>query len=174
MSVLQKLDEYRYIVPKTFRDGMRIEGLIFANAELLKAIENDLTLMQVANVATLPVLVGRSLACPDAHQGYGFSIGGVAASDMEQGVVSPGGVGFDINCGVRLLASSLTRDEVVPRLRDLVNQLFRDVPSGTGSEGFVKCSFQDLNDVLAQGASWVVERGFGEADDVEFCEESGR
>jgi len=173
-SQLQKIDEYRWLVPRSAKPGMRTDALIYADARLLEAIVRDLSVEQAMNVAFLPGIVGRSLAMPDIHQGYGFPIGGVAATDIDDGVVSPGGVGFDINCGVRLLASPLTRDEVVPRLRDLVNQLFRDVPSGTGSEGFVKCSYQDLNEVLERGASWVVERGFGEADDVEFCEESGR
>jgi Uncharacterized conserved protein len=173
-SQLQKVDEYRWLVPRSTKPGMRTDALIYADARLLEAIVRDLSVEQAMNVAFLPGIVGRSLAMPDIHQGYGFPIGGVAATDIHEGVVSPGGVGFDINCGVRLLASPLTKDEVVPRLRDLVNQLFRDVPSGTGSEGFVKCSYQDLNDVLVQGASWVVERGFGEAADVEHCEESGQ
>ena len=114
MSQLQKLDEYRYLIPKSFREGMNIEGLIYASPALIMAIENDLTLMQVANVATLPGLVGRSLAMPDAHQGYGFAIGGVAAADLQKGVVSAGGVGFDINCGVRLLRSDFRLDAVRP------------------------------------------------------------
>src|SRR5215472_16288407 len=100
------------------------------------------------NVAFLPGIVGRSLAMPDIHQGYGFPIGGVAATDLQKGVVSPGGVGFDINCGVRLLASNLNRDAVTLKLRELVNQLFRDVPSGTGSHGFLECSFEELEQAL--------------------------
>src|SRR5512136_1778583 len=107
--MLQQLDSYRYIVPRSFKKGMRIEGMIYADDQLIRQIEADQTLEQVANVATLPGLVGRSLAMPDAHQGYGFCIGGVAASDPEEGIVSAGGVGFDINCGVRLLASPFER-----------------------------------------------------------------
>ncbi|MBI3485303.1 MAG: RtcB family protein, partial [Acidobacteria bacterium] len=133
----------------------------------------DLSLHQAVNVAHLPGIVGPSLAMPDAHQGYGFPIGGVAATDARDGVISPGGVGFDINCGVRLLASALHKDEVTPKLKELVNQLFRDVPAGTGSQGSVPCSFAELNEVLERGAAWVVERGYGEPADVEFCEESG-
>src|SRR3990172_12534551 len=117
--MLKKLDEHRFLIPKSFRDGMTVEGLIYANEELIKAIEQDQTMMQVANVATLPGLVGRSLAMPDAHQGYGFAIGGVAASDLEKGVVSAGGVGFDINCGVRLLASDILLSEVLPKIDEL-------------------------------------------------------
>jgi tRNA-splicing ligase RtcB len=173
-SQLRKLDDYRWLVPRATKPGMLTDALIYADHRLLEQIVTDLSVDQAMNVAFLPGIVGRSLAMPDIHQGYGFPIGGVAATDLRKGVISPGGVGFDINCGVRLLASNFRKDEVAPRLRELVNQLFRDVPSGTGSEGFVQCSYQDLNEVLERGASWVVERGFGEAADVEFCEESGR
>ena len=173
-SQLQKLDDYRWLVPRSTKPGMLTDALIYADERLLEQIAKDLSIEQAMNVAFLPGIVGRSLAMPDIHQGYGFPIGGVAATDLHQGVISPGGVGFDINCGVRLLASTLRKDEVTPKLRELVNQLFRDVPSGTGSQGFVECSWRDLNDVLARGAAWVVERGYGEAADVEFCEESGR
>ena len=173
-SQLKKLDDYRWLVPKGTKDGMRTDALIYADARLLDAIVKDLSVEQAMNVAFLPGIVGRSLAMPDIHQGYGFPIGGVAATDVRSGVVSPGGVGFDINCGVRLLGSTLTKDEVTPKLRELVNQLFRDVPSGTGSKGFLECSFPELNEVLEQGAAWVVEHGYGEADDVTFCEESGQ
>jgi len=173
-SQLNRLDEYRWLVPRGTKPGMRTDALIYASEGLLDQIVKDLSVEQAMNVAFLPGIVGRSLAMPDIHQGYGFPIGGVAATDWQKGVVSPGGVGFDINCGVRLLGSSLTKDEVTPRLRELVNQLFRDVPSGTGSEGFVSCSYQDLNQVLAGGAAWVVEHGYGRAEDVEFSEESGQ
>jgi tRNA-splicing ligase RtcB len=172
-SQLKKLDDYRWLVPRGTKPGMRADALIYADARLLEQIVKDLSVEQAMNVAFLPGIVGRSLAMPDIHQGYGFPIGGVAATDWREGVVSPGGVGFDINCGVRLLASTLEKDDAVPRLRELVNQLFRDVPSGTGSEGFVELSYPDLNEVLARGAAWVVENGYGEAADVEFCEESG-
>ena len=123
-----------------------------------------------------PGIVGRSLAMPDIHQGYGFPIGGVAATDAaEDGVISPGGVGFDINCGVRLLASSLPVDEVRPRTQELINQLFRDVPSGAGRGGHVKVGDNDdLDRLLVRGANWMVEHGYGEGDDVERCEENRR
>lgn len=173
-SALQKLDDYRWLVPRGTKDGMRTDALIYADAQLIEHIVKDLSIEQAMNVAFLPGIVGRSLAMPDIHQGYGFPIGGVAATDYKKGVVSPGGVGFDINCGVRLLGSNLQREEVTAKLRELVNQLFRDVPSGVGSEGFVKCSFDDLNQALERGAAWAVERGYGEADDVEYCEESGQ
>jgi tRNA-splicing ligase RtcB (3'-phosphate/5'-hydroxy nucleic acid ligase) len=170
---LRKLDRYRWLVPRSIRSGMHTDALIYADEQLLENILGDLSIEQAMNVACLPGIVGRSLAMPDIHQGYGFPIGGVAATDCHHGVISPGGVGFDINCGVRLLGSTLDRDEVTPKLRELVNQLFRDVPSGTGSEGTVPCSFDELDDVLERGAAWVVERGFGEPADLEFCEESG-
>ncbi len=170
---LRKLDRYRWLVPRSLKPGMRTDALIYADEGLLEQIVKDLSVEQAMNVAFLPGIVGRSLAMPDIHQGYGFPIGGVAATDCRSGVVSPGGVGFDINCGVRLLASTLDRDEVTPKLRELVNQLFRDVPAGTGSHGPIPCSFAELNEVLERGAAWLVERGFGEPADVEFCEESG-
>ena len=172
--MLRRLDPYRYIVPKSFRPGMRIEGLVYANEELLKAIEREQTLMQVANVATLPGLVGRSLAMPDAHQGYGFAIGGVAAADLESGVVSAGGVGFDINCGVRLLASSFSLPEVRPKLDPLLNQLFRDIPCGTGRRGLVSLEWKELERVLLEGAHWAIEAGYGDVADADHMEERGR
>jgi tRNA-splicing ligase RtcB len=140
-SQLRKLDDYRWLVPRSTKPGMQTDALIYADEHLLEQIVTDLSIEQAMNVAFLPGIVGRSLAMPDIHQGYGLPIGGVAATDWHTGVVSPGGVGFDINCGVRLLASSLERGDVIPKLRELVNQLFRDVPSGTGSEGEVPCGF---------------------------------
>lgn len=152
---------------------MLTDVLIYADEQLLVPILSDHSIDQAMNVACLPGIVGRSLGMPDMHEGYGFPIGGVAAMDCERGVVSPGGVGFDINCGVRLLATSLQKDEVTPKLRELVNQLFRDVPSGSGSEGQVPCTLPELNEVLEEGAAWTVKRGYGEPRDLEFCEESG-
>lgn len=173
--MLKKIDEHRYIIPKNFREGMTVEGLIYANEELIRQIEKDQTMMQVANVATLPGLVGRSLAMPDAHQGYGFAIGGVAAADLETGVVSAGGVGFDINCGVRLLASDMSLDELKPRLDALLNQMFRDIPCGTGKKGVIGAlSFDELDRVLKNGAHWAVEKGYGTPADLEHLEETGR
>jgi len=172
-SELRKLDRYRWLVPRSAKEGMQTDALIYADEHLLEQILGDLSIEQAMNVAFLPGIVGRSLAMPDIHQGYGFPIGGVAATDFHRGVISRGGVGFALNRGVRLLVSTLERGAVTPKLRELVNQLFRDVPSGTGSEGSVSCSFRELDDVLERGAAWVVERGYGEAADLEFCEESG-
>jgi len=172
--MLNKLDEYRYVIPRSYKTGMRIEGLIYASSDLIHQIQHDQTMDQVANVATLPGLVGRSLAMPDAHQGYGFCIGGVAAADMKEGIVSAGGVGFDINCGVRLLASSLYAGEVRPRLSDLLNQLFRDIPCGTGRSGLLDVSRGDLDRLLQEGAPWTVEQGYGRDADLGRIEDYGR
>ena len=172
--MLRKIDDYRYLVPTSHKEGMRIEGLIYANEELIRQIEKDQTLDQVANVATLPGLVGRSLAMPDAHQGYGFCIGGVAAADLKQGVVSAGGVGFDINCGVRLLVSPWSAEEVRPKLEPLLNQLFRDIPCGTGRHGLLAMSGSALDETLKDGAQWAVKKGFGEEADISRIEDYGR
>jgi tRNA-splicing ligase RtcB (3'-phosphate/5'-hydroxy nucleic acid ligase) len=171
---LEKLDDYRWLVPRSTKPGMLTDALIYADELLLKGLLKDLSLEQAMNVAMLPGIVGRSLAMPDIHQGYGFPIGGVAATDPDQGgVISPGGVGFDINCGVRLLASTLTVEEVRPKIRDLVNQLFRDVPSGAGRGGSVRLSYSDLDRILVEGAAWMVEQGFGYPEDLAHSEESG-
>ena len=165
---------YRYVIPRSYLNGMTVEGLIYADENLIRAIEGDQTIRQVANVATLPGLVGRSLAMPDAHQGYGFAIGGVAASDMEEGVVSAGGVGFDINCGVRLLASPFQETDLSGTIDPLLDQLFRDIPCGAGKRGLVSLSPDDLDKVLEQGVHWAVGKGYGEPADLDFIEESGR
>src|ERR1041385_980088 len=137
---------------------MRIEGLVYADDELIRQIEGDQTSEQVANVAMLPGLVGRSLAMPDAHQGYGFCIGGVAAADPDEGIVSAGGVGFDINCGVRLLSTTIEAGELGRRLEPLLTELFKRIPCGAGRRGSTLTP-GDLEGVLAGGASWGVKRG---------------
>ncbi|MBI3189715.1 MAG: RtcB family protein [Ignavibacteriales bacterium] len=172
--MLKKIDNYRYIIPKEYKKGMLIEGMIYANDDMIKQIEKDQTKEQVANVATLPGLVGRSLAMPDAHQGYGFCIGGVAAADSEEGIVSAGGVGFDINCGVRLLASQFEHHEVTAKLQDLLNQLFRDIPCGTGKKGLLNIAKDELDNVLLNGAQWAVEHGFGKDADIAHIEDYGK
>ncbi len=171
---LQKVDDYRWRIPRSARPGMLTDALIYISEPMLRDLAGDLSLEQAANVAMLPGITGPSLAMPDIHQGYGFPIGGVAATDpAEGGVVSPGGVGFDINCGVRLLASSLGVDEVRPRLRELVNQLFRDVPCGAGRTGAITVSYQELDQVLKDGSAFMIEHGYGEVADLDRCEESG-
>jgi tRNA-splicing ligase RtcB len=173
-SQLEKVDDYRWKIPRETRPGMLTDGIVYSNEQLLRDALRDQCLEQAANVAMLPGIAGYSLAMPDIHQGYGFPIGGVAATLPEEGgVVSPGGVGFDINCGVRLLASTLALDDVAPKLRDLVNQLFRDVPSGAGRGGDVRVSYQELDRILQEGAAWMVAHDYGRPEDLETCEESG-
>src|SRR2546423_564238 len=170
---LEHLDEFRHRIARDSELGMRTDVMVYASAKLLQQIEKDQSLQQAVNVAALPGIVGPSLAMPDIHQGYGFPIGGVAATDFKHGVVSPGGVGFDINCGVRLATTSVQRDEAAPRMSDLINQVFRDVPCGTGSDGRIKLNPKQLNDVLQRGARWTIENGYGEERDLEFAEEHG-
>lgn len=172
--MLKKVDNFRFAIPTSYKQGMRIEGLIYADEELIRQIEKDQTKEQVANVATLPGLVGHSLAMPDAHQGYGFCIGGVAAADLDEGVVSAGGVGFDINCGVRLLASSVDVRDVRDKIEPLLNQLFRDIPCGTGRKGLLDVTKTELDKVLRDGARWAVEEGYGQEEDLHRIEEFGR
>lgn len=172
--MLKKLDQYRYLIPTSHKKGMQVEGLIYANDVLIRQIEKDQTMEQVANVASLPGLVGRSLAMPDAHQGYGFCIGGVAAADAEKGIVSAGGVGFDINCGVRLLATECYLEEIRPNLGKLINELFRDIPCGTGKKGLLDLAKSELDRVLVDGAQWAVRNGYGTTNDPARIEDEGR
>jgi tRNA-splicing ligase RtcB (3'-phosphate/5'-hydroxy nucleic acid ligase) len=170
---VEAIDQYRYRIPRDASRGMRTDVMVYANEQLMEHIRADRSLEQAVNVSTLPGIAGPSLAMPDIHQGYGFPIGGVAAIDVENGVVSPGGVGFDINCGVRLVRTTLDEPEVRLRLRELVNQIFRDVPCGTGTTGFIKIGQKELDEVLVQGARWMVENGYGEPRDAEFAEAGG-
>ena len=153
---------------------MRVDGIVYADTAMMADIREDESLKQVANVAHLPGIVGASLAMPDIHWGYGFPIGGVAATDVDEGVVSPGGVGYDINCGVRLVASRLMRDEVTPRLREIVHAMYARVPTGVGAHRRdLRLSMDDLKRVMQHGARWAVDRGYGTEDDLEHVEERG-
>ena len=169
---IERIDACRWRIP---REGtMRTEGLVFASEALMRVLQREQALEQVRNVATLPGIVGPSIAMPDIHWGYGFPIGGVAAFDPEEGVVSPGGVGYDINCGVRLLRSALEVDEIRPRLPALADALFRNVPSGVGSQRRdLKLSLHEERRVLEQGASWGGRHGFGSEADLQHIEEGG-
>jgi tRNA-splicing ligase RtcB len=169
---IERISHCRWRIP---REGkMRTEGLVFASEKMIEAIREENALQQVANVATLPGIVGPSIAMPDIHWGYGFPIGGVAAFDPDHGVVSPGGVGYDINCGVRLLRSELTAGEVRPLVKELADTLFRNVPSGVGSHRRdLRLSLEDHRKVMVQGARWAVEQGFGTPGDLEHIEERG-
>ncbi len=171
---LEKIDDYRWRIPKSAKPGMRVPGIIYADEKLLKDIRNDQALEQVANVAFLPGIVGYSLAMPDIHWGYGFPIGGVAATDIaEGGVVSPGGVGFDINCGVRMLKTNLQYEDIKDKLKDLVYALFSDVPAGVGSEGDIRVTPKEEKEILVKGSQWAVKKGYGTEDDLECTEEHG-
>ncbi len=173
MIAVEQIDPYRWRVPRT--GGMRTDGLIFADAELMHDLEGDQCIQQVVNVAHLPGIVGPSIAMPDIHWGYGFPIGGVAAFDEHEGVVSPGGVGYDINCGVRLLRTPLQIDEARPKLKTLVDTLYQQIPSGVGaSRSDVRLSPKELNRVLERGAEWAVAEGYGTERDLECIEAGGR
>jgi len=170
---LTRIDDYRWEIPTSYKAGMRVPGLIYASEEMLNSIKEEQSLEQVSNVAFLPGIVKFSLAMPDIHWGYGFPIGGVAAMDIKDGVISPGGVGYDINCGVRLLCTSLTEAEVRPKINQLVNELFRNIPSGLGSEGKIKASHKEMRELMVEGARWAVKRGLGSEEDLEATEEGG-
>jgi len=171
-QALRKVSDYLWEVPK--QGKMRVPARIYTREDLLPAVLADNAVQQAANVAQLPGIVGAALAMPDIHWGYGFPIGGVAAFDPAAGgVISPGGVGYDINCGVRLMATRLSREEVQPRLQSLMNRLFQAVPSGVGAAGGIKASRRDLEALAREGAAWSVARGFGTQEDLERVEEHG-
>jgi len=172
-GILSKIDDYRWEIPRSYKQGMSVPGLIFASEAMLNHIWEEQVFQQVANVAFLPGIVDHSLAMPDIHWGYGFPIGGVAATRIKDGVVSPGGVGFDINCGVRLLRTNLTENEVRPRIERLINELFVNIPSGLGSKGKIRVNKKELDEVLIKGSQWAVEKGYGDAEDIVVTEESG-
>ena len=171
---LEKIDDYRWMIPRSYKSGMRVPGVIYADKELLDQIRKDQAPEQVANVATLPGIVKWSLAMPDIHWGYGFPIGGVAAFDINSGVISPGGVGYDINCGVRLLRTNLKAEELKGRLEKLLDIIFRNVPAGVGEGGKIRVSESELEEVMVRGAEWVVSRGYGKKEDLKRIEEGGR
>jgi len=173
---LRRLSEYLWEVPATFRDDMRVPARLYASERLLEDIleVDDQSLEQLVNTATLPGLVGYALAMPDIHQGYGFPIGGVVASRTSDGIISPGGVGFDINCGVRVLASNVAFEEVEPHLRDLVEALYHNCPSGVGRGGHLKLSRGQFEQLLQEGAEWALKQGYAEPEDLERTEEYGR
>ena len=171
---LEKIDDYHWLIPKSYKPGMQVPGMVYADEKLLKDIYKDKALQQVANVAFLPGIVNASLAMPDIHWGYGFPIGGVAATDIEEGgVVSPGGVGFDINCGVRLVKTNLEYDAIKDKVRDLVYSLFSNVPAGVGSKGDIRVGLKEEKEILVKGSKWAVEKGYGCSDDIECTEENG-
>jgi tRNA-splicing ligase RtcB (3'-phosphate/5'-hydroxy nucleic acid ligase) len=168
---LKKLSNHLYEIEK--EGDMNVPVRIFTSEKLMEDMKKDKALEQGINVSKLPGIYTAAIMCPDAHQGYGFSIGGVAAFDYENGLITPGGIGFDINCGVRLLSTNLTKDEVEPKIKDLLEALFKHIPSGVGSESKIRLEDSELNAVLKDGAKWVVEKGYGTKEDLIHSEEEG-
>ena len=171
-KALERISETAWELPVSYKEGMRVPARIYGTEKLIQEMDGAV-FEQVTNVATLPGITKYSLCMPDGHFGYGFPIGGVAAMDAEEGVISPGGIGFDINCGMRLVTTNLTHDEVKPHLKTLVDKLYERVPAGVGSTGFVKISKKEFRKVVEQGARWFVQNGYGWEEDLELTEESG-
>jgi tRNA-splicing ligase RtcB len=169
----RQVEEHIWELPRDFRKDMRVPARLFGDAELFDAAFRDRTVEQLVNTATLPGIVKCAMAMPDFHQGYGFPIGGVAAMRVDDGVISPGGVGYDINCGVRLLGTHLERDEVAPYLEDLTAALYRTCPSGVGGKGRERVSERELNELAVQGAKWALRRGLARQEDLTHTEEGG-
>ncbi|WP_434731860.1 RtcB family protein [Thermogladius sp. KZ2Tp1] len=170
---VEKISNYEWRIPRSYKPCMRTDSIVFADEFLLEKMNEDLTLEQAANVACLPGIQEYAYVMPDGHQGYGFPIGGVAGFDLDEGVISPGGIGYDINCGVRVLRTDLDEEDVRGRLKELVDALFRNVPSGVGSTGKIRLSTRELDEVLDRGVEWAVEKGFGWKEDMEYIEEHG-
>lgn len=173
INEFKQIDEYLYEVPASYRDDMRVPARFYADAKLLEGVKDDRSLEQLVNTASLPGAVKYALAMPDIHQGYGFPIGGVLATELPDGVISPGGVGYDINCGVRLLATHMEQAEIAPYLDDLASALYANCPSGVGKGGSVKLKHGELDRILEHGSKWALKRGFAADSDLERTEESG-
>ena len=171
---LEKIDDYSWRIPTSYKSGMRVPGMVFADEQLVEKIKTDRTLDQCANVAHLPGIYKYAVTLPDGHEGYGFPIGGVAATDYEEGVLSPGGVGYDINCGVRLLTTNLSESDVRPYLAALTTTIFRNVPSGLGSHRKdFRLNIHELEQLITEGVPWAVEKGMARPEDIKHCEEGG-
>ncbi|MBC7194118.1 MAG: RtcB family protein [Caldisericia bacterium] len=170
---LKKVSNTKYMIEVGTIPYMNVPGIIYASEKMIPKILMDKSPIQVANVATLPGILKASMAMPDIHWGYGFPIGGVAGFDIEKGVISPGGVGYDINCGVRLLRTNFKKEEIQGKLEELLNKLFVNIPSGVGSSGKLRLGQRDLDDVMVKGVKWAIEKGFGRPEDLETIEEHG-
>jgi tRNA-splicing ligase RtcB len=170
---VERVGSYLWRIPPEAKPGMRVPALVVADESLMAQIRSDASLEQIANGAMLPGIVRAALAMPDIHQGYGLPVGGVVATSMEDGVVSPGAIGFDINCGVRLLRTALDARTLTPKLTDLVDALYRAIPAGVGSKGRLDLGRKDLDDVMRRGAAWAVERGYGRPGDLAHLESEG-
>lgn len=169
----KKIGNMTYKIEKDESRGMRVPVIIYADDQLLEKMMSDRTIDQAINVSTLPGIQQNAVVLPDGHEGYGFPVGGVAAMDAEEGMISPGGVGYDINCGVRLLRTNLKEKDVRPKLQELVTDLFNSIPSGVGSKGAIKLSNSQLDEVLVRGVPWAIDNGYGTKEDAEVCEENG-
>lgn len=169
---LKKINDYTWEIPK--QEGMRVSAVIYISSKLLESVKRDLTLRQAKNVACLKGIQKRAYIMPDAHQGYGFPIGGVAAFDLDEGIISPGGVGYDINCGVRLLRTDYTEKDIYSRRKQLLAEIFKEVPAGVGKGGTIRLSRNVLEEVCLKGAAWAVENGYGTKEDLLRTEENGR
>ncbi|MDR2831003.1 MAG: RtcB family protein [Methanobrevibacter sp.] len=175
MKVRDIIEEVRpdiWEIPSSYKKEMRVPGRLYLEEDALSTLEDE-AINQVANVACLPGIAKYSIGLPDIHFGYGFSIGGVAAFSNRTGIISPGGVGFDINCGVRMIKTNLTEDDIKPKLKELIEGIFNNVPSGVGSKGKIRLSQNDINDVLDLGVLWAIENGYAWDEDLEFIEENG-
>jgi len=173
-STPKKIGENQYQIDADSNLGMKVPVRIYADEPLLQKMLSGRTITQAQNVSCIPGIVGQSIVLPDGHEGYGFPVGGVAAMDAEEGMISPGGVGYDINCGVRLLRTNLTEQTVRSKLKELVNDLFSSIPSGVGSKGAVRLSHSELDEVLVRGVSWAIDHGYGSTNDSDVCEENGQ
>ncbi len=170
----KKIGEMEHVIEPNSSNGMNVPVRIFADDNLIKKMLTDRTLLQATNVASIPGIVGHVAVLPDGHEGYGFPVGGVAAMDAKEGMISPGGVGYDINCGVRLLRTNLKESDVRPKLKDLISDLFSSIPSGVGSEGAIKLTKSQLDEVLVRGVNWAIDNGYGNSNDADVCEENGQ
>ena len=170
----KKIGDMTYQIDVDSSKGMHVPVTIYADQKLVEKMVAGRTIQQAINVSTIPGIQKHSIVLPDGHEGYGFPVGGVAAMDAEEGMISPGGVGYDINCGVRLVKTNLSEDDVRPKLKDLVTDLFKSIPSGVGSKGAVRLSPSQLDEVLVKGVSWAINQGYGTNDDADVCEENGQ
>ena len=170
----KKIGDMTYQIDVDSSKGMQVPVTIYADQKLVEKMVAGRTIQQAINVSTIPGIQKHSIVLPDGHEGYGFPVGGVAAMDAEEGMISPGGVGYDINCGVRLVKTNLSEDDVRPKLKDLVTDLFKSIPSGVGSKGSVRLSPSQLDEVLVKGVSWAIDQGYGTNDDADVCEENGQ
>ena len=171
---IERVAENVWEIPKTFREDMRVPARLYADEDLLDAALWDNSVVQLVNTATLPGVIRHAIAMPDIHQGYGFPIGGVVATRLPEGVISPGGVGYDINCGVRLLVSLASAEEINPYLEDIASRLYANCPSGVGSHGHLRLTNTELDRVLHEGSRWMLDKGYASREDLDRTEEFGR